>query len=343
MLGSTASLPPRFEELWRHCSALSDEAYWETDGLGDRDLEADLRAAAMVLHGGKLSKFRKSGRERPHMRWVRVEKGVVAPSKRVQTVLHWDKKSGVVVRADGEVYESCFQGDGAPDQPGSFQVILDKRMLFFVAESPAERDVWVSGINAIASKGIDALQRDDERLGAEAHSSGAAADTLVLRDAKSGCVYLREFGKGSALVEHWIMSSRSAMGQRRCTRRQCARGGWRRDGRAAACRRRSRRGARGRRRLGERWRPVGGRGRAAAAGARDVVLAAAGAIMGGAAGARGARARRLAPRGASFAGRRRCASATSTPRGWSRRPRRRRRRSASCGPPTASAAASAAA
>jgi hypothetical protein len=32
-------------------------------------------------------------------------------TRRLQVELHWDKKSEVVVRADEEIYESCFQGD----------------------------------------------------------------------------------------------------------------------------------------------------------------------------------------------------------------------------------------
>ena len=91
MKSSTASLPMRFQELWQHCAALNDEAYWETEGFGDPELEADLRAAAIVMRGGKLHKFRKSGRDKPHQRWVHVAKGIFPPSRRVQAVLHWEE------------------------------------------------------------------------------------------------------------------------------------------------------------------------------------------------------------------------------------------------------------
>ena len=105
-----------------------------TDGneRGDRRLQQQ-----KVTHGGLLHKFRKSGREKPHRRFVRVACGASSLSgRRLQPMLHWDKKSAVLVRADDEVYQSCFQGDGTPDAPGCFQVILDKRMLFLVAENP---------------------------------------------------------------------------------------------------------------------------------------------------------------------------------------------------------------
>ena len=148
-------LPTRFQELWRHCAVLCDERYWVTDTLGDPELESSMRAAAFVLHGGMLQKFRKSGREKPHRRFVRVECGTSSLSgRRLQIMLHWDKKSGVIVRADDEVYEKCFQGDGGNlEQPGAFQVILDKRMLFLVADTSEERSQWVEGINAIVSSG----------------------------------------------------------------------------------------------------------------------------------------------------------------------------------------------
>lgn len=97
-----------------------------------------MRAAAIVTRGGQLAKFRKAGREKPHRRFVRVECGVTERSgRRMRVVLHWDKKSEEVVRADEEVYDSCFQGDAA-NGPGAFQVILTKRMLFLVADTAEE-------------------------------------------------------------------------------------------------------------------------------------------------------------------------------------------------------------
>ena len=106
-------LPPRFQELWRHCAALCDEEYWEVASLGNEQLEGQMRAAAFVLHGGMLQKFRKSGREKPHRRFVRVESGLPGLSGRqLKVMLHWDKKSGAIVRADDEVWDKCFQGEG---------------------------------------------------------------------------------------------------------------------------------------------------------------------------------------------------------------------------------------
>ena len=98
-----------------------------------------MRAAAVVSRGGQLSKWRKAGREKPHRRFVRVACGASSTSgRRLQVVLHWDKKAEEVVRADEEVYDKCFQGDAPTNAPGAFQVILTKRMLFLVAESVEE-------------------------------------------------------------------------------------------------------------------------------------------------------------------------------------------------------------
>ncbi len=88
------------------------------DSLDDPELEADLRAAAFVTHGGLLHKWRKGGREKPHRRFVRVACGASSLSgRRLQVVLHWDKKSEEVVRADDEIYESCFQVCAVPRMP----------------------------------------------------------------------------------------------------------------------------------------------------------------------------------------------------------------------------------
>ena len=138
-----AGLPSRFKTLWRHCAALSDSRYAVADGLADSELEDNMRAAAHVAHGGMLHKFRKSGREKPHRRLVRVSGGTAALNGlRSPVELHWDKKSAPIVRADEEVYESCFQGGTASDEAGCFQVILDKRMVFLVAETPDEKAIW---------------------------------------------------------------------------------------------------------------------------------------------------------------------------------------------------------
>ena len=97
----TQTLPARFQELWRHCAVLCDEHYFEAEGLDDGERESEMRAAAYVLHGAMLQKFRKSGRERPHRRFLRVECSTSSLSgRRQKPMLHWDKKSGEIVRAD---------------------------------------------------------------------------------------------------------------------------------------------------------------------------------------------------------------------------------------------------
>ena len=97
--------------------------------LQDEALEFRLQAVAFVSHGAFLHKFRKSGREKLHRRFVKVTGEGLC-------ILHWEKKSAAAVRADAEVYESCFQGADLLDEGTCFQVILEKRMLFFQAESP---------------------------------------------------------------------------------------------------------------------------------------------------------------------------------------------------------------
>ena len=49
-----------------------EDEYWRVDGLEDRQLEQQLRAAYFVARGGSLLKFCKSGREKPHKRLFKV-------------------------------------------------------------------------------------------------------------------------------------------------------------------------------------------------------------------------------------------------------------------------------
>ena len=230
-----------FRELQRHCTALSEDGYWEDDSLGDIDLEADMRAAAFVIHGGTLQKWRKHGREKPHRRFVRISctgGGSSLSAPRPQSVLRWDHKSDYVIRADNEVYESCFQGETAANvSSNAFQIILAKRMLFMVADSAdevcqcpaaivdvlfyertthahdqlridwhAQRAAWVRGINAIASNNITRLQRDDERLGADVPDAAESMNWVAVHHRLSGAIYLRDFAAGA---QHWFRPSRA--------------------------------------------------------------------------------------------------------------------------------------
>ena len=202
-----SALPPKFKTLWRHCSALSDNHYWVGErGLGDATLEDDMRAAAHVVHGGMLQKFRKSGREKPHRRFVRLTGGSLTLSgRRTPVELLWDKKGAEVVRADDEVYESCFQGGAKPEDPGCFQVILDKRMVFLLADTAEEKAIWVRGINALVGRNFGQLRRDDERLGAEVVPDEHGGDWVAVVDNEAGSVYLRDYASAD---EYWILSDR---------------------------------------------------------------------------------------------------------------------------------------
>ena len=96
---STVPLPKEFEELRQRTLALQEEEYWVAHSLQDEALEFRLQAVAFVSHGAFLHKFRKSGREKPHRRFVKVTGGEGL------CILHWEKKSAAVVRADAEVRE----------------------------------------------------------------------------------------------------------------------------------------------------------------------------------------------------------------------------------------------
>ena len=72
---STVPLPKEFEELRQRTLALQEEEYWVAHSLQDEALEVRLQAVAVVSHGAFLHKFRKSGREKPHRRFVKVTGG----------------------------------------------------------------------------------------------------------------------------------------------------------------------------------------------------------------------------------------------------------------------------
>ena len=89
-------LPRYFQQLWQHCGSLSDDNYLVTDGLDDAELEAELRAAVFVLRGAHLHKYRKSGREKPAIKFMNVESWAEAPgARRSRAQLQWDKKVSV--------------------------------------------------------------------------------------------------------------------------------------------------------------------------------------------------------------------------------------------------------
>ena len=120
-------------------------------GLSDPALERMLLAAAAVAHGAELLKWRKEGREKPHRRFVRV-----TPSQTHTAALAWGQKRAALVRADAEIFASCFQGKLTPvAKAAGFQIILDKRMLFLspvnLDEADEVRALWVGGLNALAS------------------------------------------------------------------------------------------------------------------------------------------------------------------------------------------------
>ena len=192
---STVPLPKEFEELRQRTLALQEEEYWVAHSLQDEALEFRLQAVAFVSHGAFLHKFRKSGREKPHRRFVKVTGGEGL------CILHWEKKSAAVVRADAEVDESCFQGVDLLDERTCFQVILEKRMLFFQAESPEELQLWVSGVNAIVTG--EAVILAEEALGGTGLTS---SQWLAVQDVATGGTY---YYNAVTKEKTWINSTRS--------------------------------------------------------------------------------------------------------------------------------------
>ena len=118
--GRSAALPEGFAALLKRTASLQNEEYWATDAIDDPMIEGRLRAAAFVFQGDELFKYRKNGRDKPHRRFVKVMHGQKGAE------LLWDKSKGgakeLVVRADGEIYESCFQGAKIDNPDAMFQV-----------------------------------------------------------------------------------------------------------------------------------------------------------------------------------------------------------------------------
>ena len=159
-----ADLPPEFVELRQKTAALQEEEYWVVDDLGDSALQYRMQAAATVAEGAQLRKYRKGGKVEPRKCYVKVV-GVTGGA-----MLMWisgrQRKTEPIVRADAELFESCFRGDCETiERDLCFQVILQKRMLFFCARSEAERGQWVSGINAVVTGAAVVLAAGPNKAG----------------------------------------------------------------------------------------------------------------------------------------------------------------------------------
>lgn len=172
-------LPPAFVQIMKEAAVPHEDEYWTTEEIDSPEVEGRLRAAAFVYQGDELYKFRKNGREKPHKRFVRVINGDKGAD------MLWDKSKGGarerVVRADAEVYQSCFQGEQIPDEGACFQVILEKRMLFLMAESPKLKWFWIKGINAIVSG-------DVRRIDSDRNASG-----IAVQEVQTGTVYFIDY------------------------------------------------------------------------------------------------------------------------------------------------------
>ena len=149
----TAALPAEFVTLRGQSAALQAEEFWPVDELSDEMLQLQLQAAADAVEGVQLRKYRKSGKVEPRRCHVRVQQSGD------ETLLFWQSgggnkpwKSERVLRADAEVFETCFRGDAnAITDSCVLQVILEKRMLFFSAAGAEQREVVVGGINALVT------------------------------------------------------------------------------------------------------------------------------------------------------------------------------------------------
>ena len=87
-------LPPEFEALVGRRPDLQRLRFSTVCDLGSADVEATLLAAAFVVRGGHLSKWRKGGRAGTHDRFIKVasKDGGAAGA-----VLLWESKRGEVI------------------------------------------------------------------------------------------------------------------------------------------------------------------------------------------------------------------------------------------------------
>ena len=162
-------LPPEFEELRKRTAELMEEEYWVVDELDDAALQFRLRAAAACSAGGSLRKFRKGGKVDARRCFCKVVGSATGGLLTWQSGRVW--KSEAIVRADAELFESCFRGDiETIDRELCFQVILQKRMLFLLASSHDQKQQWVSGINAIVTGRAVVLAVESTMRVADGHS-----------------------------------------------------------------------------------------------------------------------------------------------------------------------------
>ncbi|EOD35110.1 hypothetical protein EMIHUDRAFT_227891 [Emiliania huxleyi CCMP1516] len=189
-------LPPEFEALVGRRPDLQRLRFWTVCDLGSADVEATLLAAAFVVRGGHLSKWRKGGRAGTHDRFIKVasKDGGAAGA-----VLLWESKRGDIVRADDEIFTSCFEGTAETSQ--CFQVVLERRMLFFSAHA-SSRQRWCEGINCLASGRVRVLAATTRAGRATADS--ATPDYVVVQDCATGGVYAWNTRNEEA---NWIRSS----------------------------------------------------------------------------------------------------------------------------------------
>ena len=189
-------LPPEFEALVGRRPDLQRLRFWTVCDLGSADVEATLLAAAFVVRGGHLSKWRKGGRAGTHDRFIKVasKDGGAAGA-----VLLWESKRGDIVRADEELFTSCFEGTAETSQ--CFQVVLERRMLFFSAHA-SSRQRWCEGINCLASGRVRVLAATTRAGRATADS--ATPDYVVVQDCATGGVYAWNTRNEEA---NWIRSS----------------------------------------------------------------------------------------------------------------------------------------
>ena len=119
----------------------------EQQGLEDR-----LAAAAACVKGSALIKF-VLGRRKRHERFFRVENVVHLTS--AQAVLRWGSggHSGRLLRAEESVGPGLQREQRLSNEELArcFQVVLDGKVLAVMAPEKRVKDVWVSGLNALAA------------------------------------------------------------------------------------------------------------------------------------------------------------------------------------------------
>jgi len=184
-------------------------------GATDRAIPTDVAGCkAAVLSGGPLARLTKDGRGALHVRRFKMSK---------QSVLSWAK--GFVV---GQRY---FHVDRIMREGGAWELVRDsdtrflmsghmigagqeqqQRTLYFVASSPEERDMWITGVSALVGRD----DKEPPRLSRAADVEGVVSalsddgDMKVISDSSAGAAGLPSYTVELCSADEATGSARAA-------------------------------------------------------------------------------------------------------------------------------------